>query len=108
MASSPTLDGRWVNTDPQTQHLVELVIDSAAATFHGFGACVPTSCDWGAAQASFNGSSLTVTYNFGFATASIRATESAGVLTVETFTDFIDTDRRADFSTIETFRRAAG
>jgi hypothetical protein len=77
-----------------------------------FGACHPTSCDWGWADANFNTSTrvLTAGYDHGFATRRLSARiitfgPRAGQLRLFWSTHFTDGSGRADYSRVEYFRR---
>jgi hypothetical protein len=53
---APTLNvlqGIWDDVPTTTNRRLELAVDGAGVvTVHGFGACVPTSCDWGTVTAN--------------------------------------------------------
>lgn len=102
-----TLLGTWVNCDHQTRGLIRLMINAngKAITVHGFGACSPTPCDWGAVPgiayaanvATAPAVGFTANYNFGFKQTTLVGHLMNGALIVETFDHFTDNSGRADY-----------
>ena len=121
-APSPVLFGTWANTNPGTSNIRDIVITPSGGGINvdGFGACEPTSCEWGNIPATVFGSrvssatgrSFEANWNFGFSRTVLLATESRAkfsfipVLTVQEFTTFTDHSGRANFEVTETFVRA--
>jgi len=58
--------GTWLNDDPNTRDIPQLIISNAGQTLsiHGYGACTPTYCDWGTASGQFNGEPFIITFVF--------------------------------------------
>jgi hypothetical protein len=54
-------DGTWYNKDTATKGMVKFTIKDE--TFHGYGSCTPTPCDWGTAPLIFYSKSVTDTNN---------------------------------------------
>jgi hypothetical protein len=99
--------GTWVNCDHQTRGLVRLMITAAGneVKIHGFGACSPTPCDWGAVNGLIYADNVTAipavaftaVYNFGFKQTTVVGHLLKGSLMVETFDHFTDNSGRADY-----------
>jgi len=99
--------GTWVNGDHQTRGLVRLMITAAGneVMIHGFGACSPTPCDWGAVNGLIYADNVTATpavaftavYNFSFKQTTVIGHLFHGALLVETFDHFTDKSGRADY-----------
>ncbi len=66
-ASAADFNGIWNNIDQNTRSTVKFVI-TETNTFHGYGACTPTPCDWGTTplKISSKGNTAFARYNFGF------------------------------------------
>ena len=104
---SNALVATWCNCDKETRGLVKIIIAHAGAgiTVHGFGACVPTPCDWGAipgmAYAANVSSSEAVAfsaqYNFSFKETIVVGHLDEGSLIVETFDHFTDGSGRSNY-----------
>ena len=45
MALAADFTGTWVNSDTSARGMVKFTI--TPGTFHGYGSCTPTPCDWG-------------------------------------------------------------
>ena len=99
--------GTWVNCDHQARGLVRLMITAAGnqVMIHGFGACSPTPCDWGAVTGQIYAENVTATpavaftavYNFVFKQTTVVGHLLTGALMVETFDHFTDKSGRADY-----------
>jgi hypothetical protein len=99
--------GTWVNCDHQTRGLVRLMITASGneVMIHGFGACSPTPCDWGAVNGLIYADNVTAipavaftaVYNFGFKQTTLVGHLLKGSLMVETFDHFTDKSGRADY-----------
>jgi hypothetical protein len=114
---SATLDGTWVNVDPNTGGITRVVFEHNAATHtvHVWGRCHPTDCVWGpTALHRLRGiASDTLTYGFatyepGFSTKHLAFERRGDELLVTVFTFFKDESGRPDFRSQTTFRRAEG
>lgn len=69
----------WVNTDTATGGMTRLVIqkiDDSHVSFHGYGRCHPTDCDWNTITVPVTSSTLSGTYDFGFKTTQITVTKA--------------------------------
>ena len=115
---SSVLAGTWVNTNPHTRSLVDLVVQASRSglSADGFGACLPEACEWGLIPGTTygpdvsarTGTSFEVTWNFGFSRALLLATYSptsvwhVPTLTVDEFTTFTDGSRRSNYEVTET------
>lgn len=120
-APNPVLSGTWANTNPATNNIRDIVITPSGKGIKvdGFGACEPTSCEWGNVRgtvfgtsvSSATGHSFEANWNFGFSRTVLLATETRAtfslipVLTVQEFTTFTDHSGRANFEVTETFVR---
>jgi serine/threonine-protein kinase len=60
-------DGTWVNDDPNTRGITRLIITNSgdAITVHGYGACVPSDCDWNTRTATYSGDPFVILFDFG-------------------------------------------
>lgn len=59
--------GNWVNTNAATSNMTRLQVakvNANALTFHGFGKCHPSDCDWGVISVPFTPGKTIGTYNF--------------------------------------------
>lgn len=71
--SASDFKGTWVNTNTSAKGMIKFIITSG--TFHGYGSCSPTPCDWGTTPLTLYSTSVsdpndiagTAQYNFGFA-----------------------------------------
>ena len=121
-AASPTdtsLDGTWVNVNPNTRTLVKIVIAhrSGGITVHAFGACHPRACNLGTVNGlvyssgsnNSTGKAFTAQYNSGFATdilSGVLANTSNGArLTVNDFEHYTDNSGRYDQLNTDTFKK---
>jgi hypothetical protein len=100
--------GTWANVNPATRSIpqIQLVETSpTTATLHVWGACSPTWCDWGTTTATLANGVLNAFYDHGFATRTIRISQSNGQLIVQMHTDFIPPDTRTDYDTTDTMSK---
>ncbi len=111
------LIGRWVNTDPGTQGLAEIVIEQAGGEFIvsavGVGAEGPI--DWPPTRAAALANleeeagqralALAVTFDFGFMTAESYLRVNKGVLVIVHFSVFQDDSGRSSYVNREFFHR---
>ena len=111
-AGASALDGDWLNVDPNTRGIVEIII--AGRKVHPFGACHPTPCDQGVINAKSFASSvdasdiirLVAKQNTGFSHVEITLLlEPDGRLRADRFTHFTDGSGRADYSALDYFKR---
>lgn len=107
--------GEWRNEDPATRQTTRYVVDVSGAdlVIRGYGACVPTDCDWSEGggprttpQADADDGRLTVTWSFGFKTQRDDLTlTSDGRLRADQFHDYAEGDPRPDRASTEYFVR---
>jgi len=111
-AGAVSLDGDWLNVDPNTRGIVEIVITGRKV--HPFGACHPAACDQGVIKAKSFASSvdssdirrLVAKENTGFSQVEITLSlEADGSLRADRFTHFTDESGRADYSAVDYFKR---
>ena len=114
VVTADTFVGTWTNIDPQTRTIPRITIRSEADRIyvHGFGACVPTNCDWGEACAPRTDASsgtFTVNWDFGFETTRLTLTlaSPAGRLLTTAFEHYTDNSGRVDKNYIESFNRGS-
>lgn len=91
--------GSWRNVDSNTGGMTRLDIlprDNQSVSFHGFGKCHPTDCDWGLTTAVRSGAALVGTYNFSFKTTTITVTRTGDQLKAVIFDHYAPGDGRAD------------
>ena len=97
--------GNWVNIDPDTGGMTRLVIqkvDDTTVSYHGYGKCVPTDCDWGVINVPLTPEELVGTYEFGFKNTRITVKLFDDRLLAETFDDYTKADGRPDRTTTYT------
>ncbi len=103
-ALAANFDGTWINTDKSTRGMVEFTIKSG--TFHGYGACSPTPCDWGATPLTLYSTSVSNTnniagiaqYNFGFSKTIVSLKMvSSKLITANYYTQFTDGSGRHNY-----------
>ena len=100
----PQLVGTWMNRDITSQGLVKLIIGNNFS-IHGFGACVPTPCDWGTTPGTNYAENVTgnqpvaftALYKTSFKETIIVGRLEAGLLLVETFDHFTDGSGRSNY-----------
>jgi len=116
------LAGTWVNTNPATRSMVDLVVRTSprGITVDGFGACSPTPCEWGLIPGTVFGpnvsakvgTSFEAQWNFGFSRTVLVARFSlprkVPTLTVQEFTTFTDNSGRSNYVVTETFTKGKG
>ncbi len=91
--------GQWINVDRDTSGMTRLVIeqlDSSTVSFHGYGRCHPTDCDWGVIAVPFKPPRLVGAYEFGFKTTRVAVERSGQYLLAEVFDDYTEDDGRPD------------
>ena len=117
VAPSPAnLLSTWVADDPATRGIVKVVLalSGGALSFHAFGACSPSPCDWGTVKGRTYGPDVstarsvafTATYAFGFKSTILAGHLSNGRLIVESFNTFASGDSRSDYYSSGSFHRA--
>lgn len=114
------LAGTWVNTNHATNNVRDFVVATTAKgiSVDGFGACSPTSCEWGKIPGTVFGPNVSATtgnafaaqWNFGFARTVVLArfgisAKKVPMLTVEEFTTFTDSSARSNYAVTETFTK---
>jgi hypothetical protein len=109
--------GSWLSTNTGTQGIAKLVVrgDHRGLHVRGFGACVPSLCEWGEAKAdvfaesagSNAGLAFRAVFDFGFKETVLQAKVKKGVLVVANFNRFKDGSRRASYFSREFFYRTA-
>lgn len=82
----------WVSTNPNggMTRLIISKVNANTVSFHGYGSCTPTDCDWGTINVSFTPPVLTGTWSFSFKTTQIKVQLSGSSLsatTVDTYND---------------------
>lgn len=112
----PTLPAIWINT-AATGNVRALVLSlgsgSGLLEVHAYGFCSPVPCNWGtvtgitygASVSAVSGGTFLAPYRFGFANKLIdgRVNAAGTRLTVQTWTEFTDHSKRANYVTTETF-----
>jgi hypothetical protein len=99
--------GTWSNCDKATRGLLRIVIAASGTgiTVHGYGACTPTPCDWGAVPAKTYAENVSASaavafsaqYKFSFKETIVVGHLDVGSLIVETFDHFTDGSGRSDY-----------
>ncbi|MDQ6944996.1 MAG: hypothetical protein M3256_01705 [Actinomycetota bacterium] len=119
------LVGTWVNTNANTRSVKQIVVErdrTGGITVDGFGACIPTLCEWGRVPAIVYGPNVSAKTGATFQTdqaflinktgewsrtqllATVRvAATGAKALTVRELTAFEDASGRHNFTVTETF-----
>ncbi len=96
--------GVWENDDAKTGGMTRLILGCAgcALTVHGFGACIPTDCDWGTITATYTGNPFVAVYEFGFKTETLTieltGPNALHVQSVNVFHDGSKRDYVAEYS----------
>jgi hypothetical protein len=100
--------GNWISADPQTRFITKLVISRKGQQIvvRAWGACHPTDCDWGLADAMDTGSGLAVHWNQGFKTADMRIQAHGDSVNVSVRSVYTDNSGRAPNTATEDFVRA--
>jgi len=113
------LTGRWLNTDPETRGLAELLIEQNGGQFSvgaiAVGAGGPIAWPRTAAKALANleeeagqrAVALAVTFNFGYMRAQAHIRVNKGVLVIVLFHTFPDDSGRSNYVNREFFYRQA-
>jgi hypothetical protein len=100
--------GTWTNVDPSTGGIVRATVQPISGnvvTLSLFGACSPDPCEWGPTRATLTGGELHAFYDHGFATRTIRISQSAGRMVIRIHHDYIPPDTRADRDSSDTMRK---
>lgn len=100
--------GTWYNLNTLHPNITHIAITAGfLGTYaHSYGACPPTDCNWGiAVVTAASPFSATDTYTFSFATKKQYISTSNVGLRVITATHFTDGSGRADYTSVELFRR---
>jgi hypothetical protein len=114
---SASLDGTWVNVDPNTGGITRVVVEHTGATdrVHVWGSCAPEDCEWGPAALhrlrGLNSESLSygfATYEPDFSTKHLAFERRGDEMIVTAFTFFKDGSGRPDYHSQHTLRRATG
>jgi hypothetical protein len=91
--------GEWVNVDPNTRGMTRLEIapTTGGYTFHGYGKCHPSDCDWGQTPARLQpDGTLAGVYDFGFKKTRITARQAGQQLVADVIDDYTEADGRQD------------
>jgi hypothetical protein len=113
---APVLAGTWVNTNPHTKSLADLVLQTTRHGLEadGFGACSPRPCEWGLIPATTYGPSVTARigtsfqakWNFGFSRVFLLVNytrwHGRPSLAVDEYTIFTDGSHRSNYTVTET------
>jgi hypothetical protein len=110
-----TLPGEWKNIDNATRSLTQLNISRTGRTWtiQAWGRCQPADCDWGRVTLMVLGDSVTDNspmYGFahwdaGFKETQLTLRADGEELAVETYSCFKDNSGRANYRSVERFRR---
>jgi hypothetical protein len=109
-AAAESMNGLWVNVDPNTRGLVRIEIHDRR--IHPYGACHPDLCDWGVLKArsfaagvdSSPATAMLARQATSFSRSEISLSlEAHGRLRVEVFTHFTDQSGRADYRSVDYF-----
>jgi len=91
--------GNWVNTDTNTGGMTRLIIakvNDNTVSFHGYGKCTPTDCDWGTIDVPLTSPKLVGTYHLSYKSTRITVQRSGNQLLAEVFSDYTEADGRTD------------
>ena len=110
--------GVWTNTDPSTGYIARLEVSTAAdgsLRVHELGACGGGTCEngtvpgvtYGASTTSRTASKFIASFNFGYSLHQVVASYSShtGVLTVASYTQYVDASGRSNVEITDTFQR---
>lgn len=103
--------GEWVNVDAETRGMTRLEIVAAgdqALSFHGWGKCHPTDCDWGVTPAQLGPEGLAGIYDRGWKKTTITVRRSGEQLLARVFDDYSESDGRTDRTTDYVLARRSG
>ena len=123
--ASSSLLGTWVNTNPNTRSVKQVVVTptgGGAITVDAFGACVPRLCEWGRVPAIVYGVSVSSAAGASFQTSqrfllrgrewsrtgllgAVTVTQFGLRLTLRELTVFEDRSGRRNYTVTETFAR---
>lgn len=109
------LTGTWENVNPNTRGLVMIKIEQKSGYLyvHPYGACHPTTCDWGEHCARVYGKNIdaisskafTVYIDFGFEETIITGIRKGNYLEVTCFSMFKDCSNRSHYFSTDTLVR---
>jgi hypothetical protein len=114
-APSPAFAGSWSNVNSATGDLVAITISETTMglVVHPYGACAPTSCDWGAVAATPVRTGLSITgyvATFSFpscCTDTVTLTiNSSGNLQAVHHAHFTDNSGRSDYDVTDVFAKS--
>ena len=91
--------GNWVNTDSNTSGMTRLIIakvNDTTVSFHGYGKCTPTDCDWGTINVPLASPKLVGTYHLSYKAMRVTVQRSGNQLLAEVFNDYTEADGRTD------------
>lgn len=100
--------GNWTNVDANTNGMTRLQIakvDAGTLSYHGFGKCSPTDCDWGVINVPFTAMRTSGTYTFSFKTTRIDIQRTGDLLTAVVFDHYNPGDGRPDHTNTYVFKR---
>ncbi|AHM59363.1 hypothetical protein D770_05480 [Flammeovirgaceae bacterium 311] len=103
----PTLDGTWINKDPNTRSITKVIISNQGRTIRVFGKCSPKDCDWGEKPVSVvvAGSKYRAVYDQGSATSNLNLTLAQNSLSIQNNRTY--KDNRAPLNETHTFQKNA-
>lgn len=100
--------GNWIPTDPDggLARLIIARVNQTTYSYHGYGDCSPTDCDWGVIEFPFSSPELVGTYHFGYKSTRITAEcIPNNRLAVEVFDDYTVADGRTDRTATYTMKK---
>src|SRR5579859_130224 len=100
--------GNWVNVDANTNGMTRLQIakvDAATLSYHGFGKCEPTDCDWGVINVPFTAGKTSGIYQFRFKTTQITIQRTGDLMTAIVFDHYAPNDGRQDHTNTYVLKR---
>lgn len=116
-ASLDQFSGNWINVDPDAGITkIDITVYELSVSVHGWGACVPTDCDWGSVDAivfapdvsselASTAKALLAVYDFGFKETTLAIWPSGDSLKVESYNRFKEGDGRTNYMSVDYFRR---
>ena len=109
-----SLVGNWVNTKPETDYFVRVVMSeqNGRLMFQGYGANEPDPIDWGEVEAqpyavgsSLIAGGLHAFYNLDGIETHLVANQKLGILVIQSYTRYVDGSGRASHFAREFFHR---
>ncbi len=97
------LTGTWNNPGGDMPKLIISKVDDFTLSFHGFGQCTPTLCDWGVINVPYTPPTLQGKWTFSFKTTTLTAALNGNKLDVTTLDKY--NDSRPNRSANDTFTR---